>query len=109
MRDPSGRARQTLITRGPSRVYRGKHLVATERSWTQDARHLIGTADSVMLEDYTNESAFLSNLETRFENENIYTYIINIPLGCHQRKIHNLKCIGFILLKDENKNFIVII
>ncbi len=75
MRDPSGRARQTLITRGPSRVYRGKHLVATERSWTQDARHLIGTADSVMLEDYTNESAFLSNLETRFENENIYTYI----------------------------------
>lgn len=31
--------------------------------------------DSVMLEDYKNESVFLKNLSTRFSKDLIYTYI----------------------------------
>lgn len=80
LKDSQGRSRQTLITRGPSRVFRGKsHTV--QQSWTQHPRHGLGTADSVMLEEYKDLDVFLRNLSLRFDNENIYTYIRNVIIS----------------------------
>lgn len=77
LKDSQGRSRQTLITRGPSKVFRGKSHTVKE-SWTNHPRHGMGIADSVMLENYTDTSDFMRNLSLRFDNENIYTYIRNV-------------------------------
>lgn len=74
IRDGSGRARQTLITRGPGSMIK-KRRAAEEESWTQSGQHVFGLADSVMIEDYENPQKMMDNLKIRFENQNIYTYI----------------------------------
>ncbi|KAL1501336.1 hypothetical protein ABEB36_006675 [Hypothenemus hampei] len=38
-------------------------------------RHKVGVADAVLLEDFTNQDAFINNLEKRFNKDVIYTYI----------------------------------
>jgi len=39
------------------------------------ARHVVGVADFVLLEDFTNIAAFIDNLNKRFSENIIYTYI----------------------------------
>eukprot|EP00038_Savillea_parva_P008188 m.175302 g.175302 ORF g.175302 m.175302 type:complete len:1110 (+) comp13968_c0_seq1:47-3376(+) len=80
IRDKQGRARQTLITRGPSSIHRHRRP-PEKKSWTKAAQHMFGVADSVMLEDYQNEEVFLENLRIRFENDLIYTYIRGVCIS----------------------------
>lgn len=43
----------------------GRHSLPTHTDRTKSASHLVGKADSVMIEDYTNEEVFLNNLKSR--------------------------------------------
>lgn len=42
---------------------------------------MFGVADSVMIDNYTDQTAFIDNLRLRFENQNIYTYIRNVCIS----------------------------
>jgi myosin-1 len=74
MRDATGKARATLITRGPGSLHKNRRAPSL-KSWTKAPQHMFGVADSVMIEDYENQQKFMDNLRTRFENDLIYTYI----------------------------------
>lgn len=41
----------------------------------------MGVADSVMIQDYTNEDKFIDNLRMRYENDLIYTYIRGVCIS----------------------------
>mmetsp|Transcript_29945 Transcript_29945/g.78528 ORF Transcript_29945/g.78528 Transcript_29945/m.78528 type:complete len:1114 (+) Transcript_29945:74-3415(+) len=80
MRDAKGKARQTLITRGPGSL-RVNRRPPEKKSWTKHGSHMFGVADSVMLENFESEEKFLGNLRVRFDNDLIYTYIRGVCIS----------------------------
>ena len=42
---------------------------------------MFGVADSVMIQDYTNQDKFIENLRVRYENNLIYTYIRGVCIS----------------------------
>ncbi|KAF2905235.1 hypothetical protein ILUMI_00959 [Ignelater luminosus] len=67
-------------------------------------RDRVGVADAVLLEDYTNETAFVDNLEKRFNENLIYTYIGPVLVSVNPYK--DIHIYGPEYIEEyENKHF----
>ncbi|XP_066139417.1 unconventional myosin IC [Euwallacea fornicatus] len=53
-------------------------------------RHRVGVPDAVLLEDHTSEDAFVNNLQKRFNEDEIYTYIGPVLISVNPYKQLNI-------------------
>ncbi|XP_025836982.1 myosin-IB-like [Agrilus planipennis] len=67
-------------------------------------RDRVGVQDAVLLEDYLSEEAFVNNLERRFKEHLIYTYIGPVLVSVNPYKDLNIYTSEYIK-EYENRNF----
>ncbi|CAG9768110.1 unnamed protein product [Ceutorhynchus assimilis] len=67
-------------------------------------RDRVGVADAVLLEDFTNENAFVNNLQKRFDEDVIYTYIGPVLVSVNPYKELNIYTTADVKAY-EKKNF----